>query len=362
MINFIRSWFQRQFSDPQVVVLTLLLIFVTVMTLVMAKMVAPVLAAVVIAYLLEGTLAKLRRLGMPRSLALGIVFLLFVLILLFVVLVVIPRLTRQIASFVRDLPIYLSEGQRILERLPEHYPSLISEAQVQSVFDTLRSRAGDLGGEALAQSLGFLPDIITMAVYLILLPLLVFFMLKDKDDLLAWVMSYLPDDSRLASGVWNEVDRQLGNYVRGKFWELFIVGMVSWVTFTALGLNYSVLLGALVGLSVLVPYVGATVVTFPVFFVAFTQWGWSNEFLTLAAAYGIIQALDANVLVPLLFSEAVDLHPIAIIVAVLFFGNLWGFWGVFFAIPLATVVKAVLSAWPRRPHHVAVPTQTQRAE
>jgi putative permease len=64
-------------------------------------------------------------------------------------------------------------------------------------------------------------------------------------------------------------------------------------------------------------------------------------------AYTVIQTLDGVVLVPLLFSEAVNLHPVAIIVAILFFGGLWGFWGVFFAIPLATVVKAVIAAWPR---------------
>lgn len=63
--------------------------------------------------------------------------------------------------------------------------------------------------------------------------------------------------------------------------------------------------------------------------------------------YSVIQALDGNVLVPLLFSEAVNLHPIAIILSVLVFGGLWGFWGVFFAIPLATLVKALYNAWPR---------------
>ena len=64
-------------------------------------------------------------------------------------------------------------------------------------------------------------------------------------------------------------------------------------------------------------------------------------------AYAIIQALDGNLLVPLLFSEVVNLHPVAIILAILVFGGLWGFWGIFFAIPLATLVKAVLNAWPR---------------
>ena len=64
-------------------------------------------------------------------------------------------------------------------------------------------------------------------------------------------------------------------------------------------------------------------------------------------AYSVIQAIDGVVLVPLLFSEAVNLHPVSIIIAILFFGGLWGFWGVFFAIPLATVVKSVLNAWPK---------------
>jgi putative permease len=103
------------------------------------------------------------------------------------------------------------------------------------------------------------------------------------------------------------------------------------------------------GLSVMIPYVGATLVTFPVLGVAYVQWGGSqgDEFMYVIIAYSLIQAIDGVMLVPLLFSEAVNLHPIAIIVAILFFGGVWGFWGVFFAIPLATLVKAVLTAWPR---------------
>jgi putative permease len=91
--------------------------------------------------------------------------------------------------------------------------------------------------------------------------------------------------------------------------------------------------------------VGATVVTIPVILVAWFQWGWGSEFVWVTVTYLVIQILDGNVLVPLLFGEVVNLHPIAIIVAILVFGGLWGFWGVFFAIPLATLVNAVLRAW-----------------
>ncbi|CAN0599704.1 unnamed protein product, partial [Laminaria digitata] len=97
---------------------------------------------------------------------------------------------------------------------------------------------------------------------------------------------------------------------------------------------------------VIIPYLGAALVTLPVLLVGFFQWGFTNEFYWLMAVYFVIQGLDGNVLVPLLFSEAVNLHPVAIILAVLFFGGIWGLWGVFFAIPLATLIKAVINAWP----------------
>ena len=129
--------------------------------------------------------------------------------------------------------------------------------------------------------------------------------------------------------------------------EIFIVLSVTYVTFTFLDLRYAMLLAVLVGLSVIIPYAGAAVVTIPVMFVAYAQWGISSEFAYVLIAYTIIQFVDGNLLVPLLFSEIVNLHPVAIITAVIFFGGIWGIWGVFFAIPLATLINAVINAWPR---------------
>jgi putative permease len=129
--------------------------------------------------------------------------------------------------------------------------------------------------------------------------------------------------------------------------EIRLVGATSYSAFSWMDLNYAALLGLLVGLSVIIPYIGAAVVTIPVMLIALFQWGLGTEFYTVLVVYAIIQGLDGNVLVPLLFSDAVNLHPVAIIFAVLFFGGIWGIWGVFFAIPLATLVKAVINAWPR---------------
>lgn len=231
--------------------------------------------------------------------------------------------------------------------LPAQYPGLISVEQVDELSTAIRRSMTEFGQNALGQTLSWIPGLVTLLIYLILVPLLVLFMLKDKQDLLRWFKGLLPREYGLSLKVWNNVDDQIANYVRGKFWEILIVGVATWVGFAVFGLEYAVLLAALVGISVLVPYIGATVVTIPVAIVAFFQFGWTAELAWVMGIYAVIQTLDGNVLVPLLFSEVVNLHPIAIIVAVLFFGGLWGFWGVFFAIPLATLVKAVMDAWPR---------------
>ena len=147
--------------------------------------------------------------------------------------------------------------------------------------------------------------------------------------------------------IWLEMNQQIANYVRGKAIEILLVGATSYVAFVILGLNYALLLALAVGLSVVIPYIGAVVVTIPVVLIGYFQWGFTYELLYLTIVYFVIQALDGNVLVPVLFSEAVKLHPVAIILSVLVFGGIWGFWGVFFAIPLATLVKAIGNAWPQ---------------
>lgn len=345
-MNLIKEWFQRYFSDPQAVVLAVLLLIGFSVVLLMGQMLAPALASIVIAYLLEGIIHVLTDRGAPRTRVVILVFLSFMAFILFLLFGVVPLLWGQALDFIRELPNYLGQGQKALLRIPELYP-VISEAQITDLMSLIQKEITLQGQRILSLSLSSIPGIITVLVYLILVPLLVFFFLKDKALIVRWFTGFLPSERHLTTEVWREVDVQLGNYVRGKFWEILIVGVTTFIVFSILGIKYAILLSVLVGLSVVVPYIGAAVVTLPVALVAYFQWGWGTDFAWLMVAYGIIQALDGNVLVPLLFSEVVNLHPVAIIVAILVFGGLWGFWGVFFAIPLATLVSAILVAWPR---------------
>jgi putative permease len=345
-MQLLTDWFKRYFTDPEVIFLTLILIIGFAVVITMGDMLAPVLASVVIAYLLEGVVVLTERKGIPRFPAVLIVFIAFLLSLVLILFGLMPELSRQVTQLFQQVPSMITEGQALLMRLPERYPDLVSIEQVKELITVIRQEIAELGQTILSVSLSSVVGLITLLVYLILMPLLVFFFLKDKRLILDWMVSYLPRDRKFADTVWKDVDRQIANYVRGKFWEIVIVGSASFITFTFMGLQYAMLLGVLVGLSVIIPYIGAAVVTFPVLLIAWFQWGWGADFLWLSVAYFVIQALDGNVLVPLLFSEVVNLHPVAIIVAILVFGGLWGFWGVFFAIPLATLVQAILVAWP----------------
>lgn len=346
MLHILRTWFDRNFSDPQAVYLAVLLLLGFSVVIFTGSMLLPVLAGIVIAYLLDSVVQFLENRDSKRIHAVMLVFLVFLALLVFVLFGLLPLLVGQLAAFIQELPAMISRGQALLMQLPEHHP-YISQEQVVSIIATIGKQVRSFGSGMVSNTLTSLSSVITLGVYLVLMPLLVFFFLKDKLLILHWFSGYLPKDRTLMSDVWKEMDAQLGNYVRGKIWEILIVGTVSVMVFMALGLNYAVLLGLLVGLSVLVPYIGAVAVTFPVVLVAIFQWGLGAEFAWLVVAYLVVQALDGTVLVPLMFSEVNNLHPIAIIVAVLFFGGLWGFWGVFFAIPLATLVQALLSAWPR---------------
>ena len=106
------------------------------------------------------------------------------------------------------------------------------------------------------------------------------------------------------------------------------------------------LLGCLVCISVFIPFVGAIFVTIPIIIIGLLQWGFGAEFVWLSILYSIILFLDANVLIPFLFSGTMKIHPLTIIIAILLFGGLWGVWGVFFAIPLAVIIKAIYCMWP----------------
>ncbi len=346
--RFLKERFNRFLPNSQVFSLAIILLVSFGLIYFLSDLLQPVYVSVVLAYFLEGVVERLESMGLPRLIAVGLVFSGFMAALIYLLFYLMPMITQQAVELVQNIPAFISRMQTQIMRLPEMYPQFITESKIQEIMFTIQKELLIYGQNVLTISAASVVGLVSALVYLFLVPMMVFFFLKDKNLLIGWILQYLPKDRHLSIRVWEEVEIQIANYVRGKFAEVFILWVISYVTYKTMGLNYAMLLSVLMGLSVIIPYIGATLVTFPVLLVAYFQWGLSNDhFMYVVIAYSIIQALDGVLLVPVLFSEAVNLHAIAIIIAILFFGGLWGFWGVFLAIPLATVVKAVLTAWPQ---------------
>jgi len=354
----LKTWLNRQLADSQMVALLGSLVILFGLLTLFGDMLAPLLASIALAYVLDGVVELLCRCRVPRLLSIVLVASGAVLIVLFTLLAVLPLLSEQIGRLIAQAPSLVESLRNWLHSLQIQYAGWINPDYVQQLAGMAVGKMQDWGGALFSFSLASIPGLITLLVYAVLVPVLVFFLLKDKGEIISWGQRFLPRERSLVNRVWGEVDVQIGNYIRGKFWETVIVGVVTWLALLACGHQYALLLGALTGLSVWVPFVGAAVVTIPVVALSFFQWGMSDATLYALIAYGVVQLLDANVLIPWMFSEVVNLHPIAIIVAILVFGSLWGVLGVFIAIPMAALVRSVLQVIMDRHEAGAAQAQT----
>lgn len=347
MIRIIDSLMTRYLSNEEVVIFILLLLSSLLVLAFWGGILAPVFIAVVFAFLLQGLIVRLKRTGLGHNSAVSVVFFSFLAVCSAFIGLMVPIIWRQAVRFVNDLPRMFGDLQAFIQSVAQEHSAYVSQTAVDEVVNLLASEAASVGQWVLSYSLTSIPTLFSLMIYLVLVPLVMFFLLKDQDKIIGYLTSWLPKERQMIRNINHEMNDQIANYIRGKVIEMVVVGVVTFITFWIFDLRYSALLALLVGLSVLIPYIGAAAVTIPVILVAFYQFGTTNEFWYVCVAYLVVQALDGNVLVPLLFSEAVNLHPLAIIIAVLFFGGIWGFWGVFFAIPLATLVKAIINAWPK---------------
>ncbi|MDC1436755.1 AI-2E family transporter [Gammaproteobacteria bacterium] len=346
MLRIFNDLYERYFSEEEALIFTILIIVGIIVMMTLGGVVAPLLWSLVISFILQGLVNSLVRLNLSYRLSVYLTYFMFLSLMLLIILVLLPFTWSRLGLFIDELPNMMSQLRTFLLLLPENYPGLFTESQIQGWINSLQNALGQMGQSILSYSVSSITRLVTLLVYTILVPILVFFMLKDADKLLNWLENWLPEKRPIMAQIWQEMNGQLANYIRGKALEIVIVGISSYAVFSVLDLNYSVLLAFMTGFSVIVPYVGATVIAIPVFLAGLFQWGIGSDLYQVMIAYAVLQMLDGNLLVPLIFSETVNLHPLAIIAAILVFGGIWGFWGVFFAIPLATFLKAIIRAWP----------------
>lgn len=334
--------------DGQKVVLGGIIVALTAGIWFVGGLIAPIIASIVIAYILDGITLDLRRKGLPPTLIATILTVGFVAAVGASLFMAGPLLVSQTIAFAQSLPGLAGEFQTAAINMAAQYDGFISEDDVRTLTRDMNQRVVALGQTMVVSSLSLLPTLASVSMYLLIVPLMLFFFIKDRDQILEWSVGFLPDDRRLAEEVWQALSLRFGGYLRGKAYEIIIVGGVCYVSFLFLELEFPVMLASIAGLSVLIPYFGAPLAGVPVMLVAYSQWGMGDEFFWVLAAYTIIQILDGAVLATVLLASTVRLHPVAVMVAVLLAGQLLGFWGLLFAIPLASAVEVIMDVWRAR--------------
>jgi len=347
VLEDLNNLLKKIFSNEETLVFAILLIIAFLILFFLGNILTPFLISIIFAYLLVGLQKRLENTGLSNNLSLIITYGLFLLLGIALILWLAPLVYQQTQSLIVEIPKWVNSSMVFIQNIPQKYPDLISSDQITAFLESLSGQITDISQNFLQASIAGIQNTATVAINLILFPILVFFFLFDRAEIISSFLNILPKEREMLKSVWIEMDVQLSNYTRGKAIEIVIVGCAAAVTFIFFGLEYIALLSVLVGFSVLIPFIGAFAVTIPVAAVGLLQFGFTFDFWLLIGAYVLLQILDGYLLAPLLFSDAVKLHPVIIMLAVFVFGGLFGFWGIFFAIPIATLIKAIWNSWPK---------------
>jgi len=346
MLQELNKVLKKIFSNEETIVFSFVLLIFFIVISFFGSVLTPFIISIIVAYLLVGMQKKIQSYNISEKISLVITFSIFIVTGAALVIWLVPLLYTQLQAFVIDVPNLINNFRDFISELPSKFPDLVSSDQITIFFQAVSEEVSALAQNIVKTSISSIQSAITVLLYIILFPILVYFFLFDRKNIIDGFLKVIPGKREMFTSIWTKMDIQLSNYVRGKTIEIFIVGIAAAIIFSSLGLRYSALLSVLVGLSVIIPYVGAFLVTIPVVVIGLLQFGLGTQFTILISLYLLLQALDGNLLVPIIFSETVKLHPVIIILAVFIFGSIFGFWGVFFSIPIATFIKAVWNAWP----------------
>lgn len=322
---------------------------------------APFFLALVLAYIQHPLVSMLERRGLSRALSIALLAIPALLLIVLVGGFGIPALGHQLAGFVENIPGYVAAATRQVERwqviLQRRDLPYVDEqallARLQSirpdaVVAYVQERQSQLARAAWQGALGVgrgVSSALTLLSYVFLTPILTFYLLRDWSGLQAGLTGLVPPGQQgRVLGFFREYDRLLSGYLRGQFLEAAIVGVLTWLGFWLVGFPYALLLGVVAGVFNVIPYMGLVVSLIPALVIALFSGSILLSLGKIALVFSVVQVLDSSVLGPRIVGEAVGLHPVWVILALAVSGSFFGFVGLLIAVPLAVLVKLLLSS------------------
>lgn len=329
-------------SDSRRLTLILALVLIGTLLYLLAPILTPFLIAALLAYAGDPLVDRLERRRFSRGLAVTAVFALLVLVLLIVVVVLVPLVQRQLELLIHKLPAYLDWLRDVaLPWLTARFG--VDVGGVQQIIAEHWRTAGGTAAKLVASLLQSGAAIANWLANIVLVPLVTFYLLRDWDELVARVHELIPRRweptvVRLA----HSSDEVLGAFLRGQLSVMLALAGLYSVGLSLIGLEFALLIGITAGLVSFVPYLGLIVGTGLAGVAAAFQFQDVLHLLLVAGVFGFVQMLESFWLTPWLVGDRIGLHPVAVIFAVLAGGQLFGFFGILLALPVAAVVMVLL--------------------
>jgi len=306
------------------------------------------LSSFVIAYLLDPLVVRLEKKKLPRIYGIVIIYVMLSILSVFIVTYLLPLLSSGWDSFVRNLPFYFSQAKGLVLKMKSGLVAAPGGYEwgwlLESATANIESISGKIGAGVYSAASSVAFNIFNI----VLAPILVFFMLSYKHEIINALKAWLPLRQREhLLEVGREINASIGGYLRGQLIVSLIVAIFSTLALYLLDIDYPLLNGVFAGLASILPFIGVILATIPPLFFAYIKFQNGMILLKVLGAFSVIYFLEGYLIKPIVFKEAMNLNPLLTIIVVMAFGELMGFWGIMLAVPIAAAMKIFSVHWRR---------------
>ena len=358
--QFNLSWFFKWFLDNKAVTVFLVALLLGLNIFILSKIsflfipvidflsvvMLPVILSGLLFYLLNPLVDLMEKYKINRVLAISIIFVIIAILLIIGLAVAIPNLQRQVVIFAQNVPSYLEDADRVIDelvtkRLPDDFRPQLE--QVLANFSTQATAwASNISSKAVNWVSALISGTSQVIVALIIMPFMLFYLLRDGKGLRDYITQFLPNKLREPVGkVLSDVNQQLANYVRGQITVAVIVAIMFIIFFKIIGLRYAVALGVTAGILNLVPYLGSFLAMIPALVLGLIAG--PVMLLKVIIVFIVEQTIEGRFVSPLILGSQLNIHPITILFVLLTSGSMFGIWGVLLGIPIYASAKVVIS-------------------
>ena len=359
--HFTLSWFFKWFIDNKAVTVFLVALLLGLNIFILSKIsflfipvidflsvvMLPVILSGLLFYLLNPLVDLMEKYKINRVLAISIIFVIIAVLLIIGLAVAIPNLQRQVVIFAQNVPSYLEDADKVIDdlvtkRLPDDFRPQLE--QVLAQFSTQATAwASNISSKAVNWVSALISGTSQVIVALIIMPFMLFYLLRDGKGLRDYITQFLPNKLREPVGkVLSDVNQQLANYVRGQITVAVIVAIMFIIFFKIIGLRYAVALGVTAGVLNLVPYLGSFLAMIPALVLGLIAG--PVMLLKVIIVFIVEQTIEGRFVSPLILGSQLNIHPITILFVLLTSGSMFGIWGVLLGIPIYASAKVVISA------------------